>query len=487
MIRTIQTSTWAAPRAQLIRGVARRQRVAVFGWLSVYVVVLTVVYQRSIAPGFGYEHLTYSQPPIGAFAICLLMLGVCAAQLPVRIRRPSQVVYWLLFILVVLPTLLVPLYARTGFDGDVSIILRYGAALTACFCGLGLIYRGPIFRPRNLVSHERFWPILAGTAVALHVVIIAANGLHFSIVGFGDVYKRRAEFSEVVSTSAAVGYATTWLGNILNPIIIARGISERRRAWLIGGVTGQCIIYSVTAFKSVALSALPIAGILWLLKDGRRYKFGANLFCSVIFIVVLSSLADKAFGTLFYSGTITRRIFVSPGLLSGLYSTYFSAHPHDHLAHSILSPILTSPNHSSIAVTIGRVYYAGSPDSANANIWADAFANFGYPGMFIFTGLLAMFFSLYDSLSRSRGLRFMSVILAVPAITLSNTGLLTALMTHGLGIALLVAWAIPASRAETLPTTTTRSSTERRRSRVRARREGSGPPTGALPLNKPLQ
>jgi hypothetical protein len=86
-------------------------------------------------------------------------------------------------------------------------------------------------------------------------------------------------------------------------------------------------------------------------------------------------------------------------------------------------------------IAIAAYHSSGDP---NANIWADAYANFGYAGVVGFTLILAAFLWFYDRVAQNVDRRAAVVLLVVSALTLANSALLTCLLTHGMMLALLV-------------------------------------------------
>ena len=85
---------------------------------------------------------------------------------------------------------------------------------------------------------------------------------------------------------------------------------------------------------------------------------------------------------------------------------------------------------------------------SNANLWADAYANFGYVGIFLFSVLLAIVLWLYDSLASRCDRRLAALAIGLPAFALANTGLLTALLTNGIGLAMLLVYLMPSTMHE---------------------------------------
>jgi hypothetical protein len=95
---------------------------------------------------------------------------------------------------------------------------------------------------------------------------------------------------------------------------------------------------------------------------------------------------------------------------------------------------------------IGSLYFHGV--DANANVWADAYANFGYVGIFCFTLLLAIVLWLYDSMAVDRDMRFAALVIGLPAFALANGGLLTCLLSNGMALAMLLVYLVPSTMYE---------------------------------------
>jgi hypothetical protein len=92
---------------------------------------------------------------------------------------------------------------------------------------------------------------------------------------------------------------------------------------------------------------------------------------------------------------------------------------------------------------IGALYFHSASNDANANIWADAYANFGYAGIICFTLLLAILLWLYDSIAVNRDTRLAALAIGLPAFALANGGLLTSLLTNGVVLAMLLTYLMP--------------------------------------------
>jgi len=109
------------------------------------------------------------------------------------------------------------------------------------------------------------------------------------------------------------------------------------------------------------------------------------------------------------------------------------------LSNSVLAAASPYPYPDTVPVLIGWTY-AGVEIGANAGWMADAYAQFGAGGMVAFSVILAVFLRILDGVSAGVPRRLATAIVAVPAMALVNSGLLTVLLTHGFLLGVLVLW-----------------------------------------------
>jgi hypothetical protein len=89
------------------------------------------------------------------------------------------------------------------------------------------------------------------------------------------------------------------------------------------------------------------------------------------------------------------------------------------------------------------VYFGDATRAANVNIWGDAFANFGLTGIVVFAILFGMVLWVFNSLARGRSPSMTCLMLGVPSLMLTNSALLTVMITHGLALTMLLAALLP--------------------------------------------
>lgn len=430
----------AATRISLAAG----RRASIACGIFIYLVVLYLSYVHIISPGFSYMGYVHSEPPWGAVALGALAAWLPSLWMPVRLQRPSQLLYWLLYVLTYVPSCLIPILSLTR---PVVETLGLTAVLLLCFALLGAGYGLPLLRlPRLSLGRRTYWTGFALLTGLLFAAVVATFGFRFEWVGLFEVYDVRADYADT-QAHVLVRYGVTWLGNVLFPLLLIVGLLTRSPLPLLAGAAGQFYIFSSTGFKSVLFSGLLIlATYIALTRRGRH--FGSLVAWGVTGLVSLSVLLDLAFRTYVVSSMFVRRLIVTPGILSGWYFDFFNDRPHAQLGHSILEGLVGYPYDRTPARLIGLLYFGREQTSANANVWADAFANFGYGGMLLFTAVLMLVFWLFDSLMAGRSFKQLALVtmaLTGPAISLVNTGIIQTLVIHGLALLWLLLLLLPPS------------------------------------------
>ncbi len=412
-------------------------------WCGAYIAALQWAYYVSLTRLYQYEGYRHNSDPL-LLAITTLMALLPAFVMPADLKRPSQVAYWLLYLFVIVPVGIVPVYTLSL---PLFSILLFCGSVIGAFILLGLIYRAPLWRTHFTAEPYQFRILIWILSAALYALIIYVFGLHIKIVSLTDVYSVRSQYMDAVDRAGSlVAYAISWLGYIINPLLIAQGLVERRTGLVALGVLGQALVYSITGFKSVFFSAALVLLILFFLR--RQGKgFGARVAISGTVLIACSTGLYLVFDFIWGTALFVNRSIAMTGLLSGLYYDFFSHHPQVHLAHSILRPFLNYPYSYEPPMLIGYTYLrTSSVPSANANLWADAYANFGFLGIFAFTALLALVLWLYDSAAVELDNRIPALVMSMPAITLANSALLTCLLSHGMGLALVLMFLHPRSQ-----------------------------------------
>jgi hypothetical protein len=418
--------------ALVLAGVARAATVAA---ALAYVGVLIWVYTTEIAPLYAYQGLVDADPEPTAALLTAALAALPAVLLPIAARRPSVIVLWLLYLVGYVPAVVVPLY----IEGDLSTVLPFELALAGAMAVIIAIARlppAPIAIPHLSIAGFTRLMVVLGLLFLAYVAV--TFGIH-PPPSLADVYARRAEFGVDVAGAAGAGYFVPWAGNAINPVLMTLGMVRRRATLVALGIAGQLLIYSATGFKSVLFSIVLVPLVYFAVSVARRSfgllaTVGAPL---ILFFAVAESFTGGA------SLGLARRLLATPGQIAWYYFEYFSSAPLYHLSHSFMRWFVPSAYSVDPPSLIGSVYFPDADPSANGNLWADGFANFGFAGLAGVALVFGLALWVVDGLGRGRDARIIGPSLAIAGLSLGNSALFTTMLTLGFGLSCVLMALMP--------------------------------------------
>ena len=410
-----------------------------------YAVALAWAYAAVVSPAFSYDGANFQWPGAGAMIWVILLAAAPAFAMPMSLERPSTMIVWWLYVSAYVPSILVPAMSLNMRFED---LLPLQLSLLFCMGIFCLVSSARLLAvPRIAVSPSLFWAgFLAVWLLCLGVVCTYGRVSMLvpnlqSVLQGGSEYDIRGAFSDAITqVGRFLGYTCGQTAQAFNPFLIAFGIVYRKRLCLIAGILGQIIIFGLVGIKSALFSILFLP-LLFVCMTRWRRNFGLALTSVLIAAIMLCAFADRATNNVIFSSMLTRRTLSAPGLLTGFYFEHYSQVPHAgigyHFSHS--GPIAGPPSE------IGLVYFGDARIDANANLWAEGFADFGLPGVIGFTLLVAFAIWLYDSISARHDVELAVLLAAMPALMFSNTIPTTVLITHGGIMAALLLYFVPAA------------------------------------------
>ncbi|MBC1435207.1 hypothetical protein HB848_07615 [Listeria rocourtiae] len=416
------------------------EKLALVIGVLIYIACLYIGYIYLISPSYSYYSLINLQPSGSVKAISIILALIPIIWSESTVTRPSQVVYWLLYILVYIPTMVMPDFVRENpLDG----FFFYKLVLLGCLALLASVGKWKQLKIYPLRIKQAFVrTMLYISWFGLFGLIFLKFGFHFRMVNFYDVYDIRAGYHEEGRGTIAA-YAMNWQSKIFNPLLMGIGVISKKTMFIIIGIISQFIIFSTTGQKSIAFSTLFILGILWCVgKKGKN--FGVRFLYSICLLVMACLALDFILGGIQFTEILTRRLMMVPGVLSSFYYDYFTANPQTHLGYSIFSSFVEYPYDVTPPFLIGEAYFNNLEASANANLWADAFSAFGLWGVAIYTGILAVILWVYDSIAKYNHFLLSVVLLAMPIWSLIDSSLITTFLTHGLLLAIIINYLLTA-------------------------------------------
>jgi hypothetical protein len=275
--------------------------------------------------------------------------------------------------------------------------------------------------------------MLIATGLLAIGYLVVIFGIPTGAPDFASVYETRSAYDAVASSAPAAGYIVSWAGNVVFPLLIAWGLARGRPVPVILGAAGALFIYATGGFKSVLFSIALVPAIHMLIRLTRRW-FGPALAWGGAGVVFGSVLATILTGSIWPLALFVTRLIAVPGQMAAYYVDFFSLHPTYSLSRSFLASFNRPPYDVEAPSLIGAIYLGDAGINANANLWADAMANYGLLGIVPFTLVLGIVLWVLDSAGARRDVLVIGPTLGLIGITLGNSGVFTTIMTLGLGL-----------------------------------------------------
>jgi hypothetical protein len=292
--------------------------------------------------------------------------------------------------------------------------------------------------------------VLTILALGAFGYIAVTVGINFSPPDILAINATREGFGDAVQAYGTVlGYIVSWSANVVGPLLIAIGLRRRQLWYTALGVGLELVVYGITGFKTALFSGLLVAGLVVLLSSRARPS-GAGLAWITTSLVIGVAVFDRLNGSIVATSIFVRRVFEVPALVTSRYFEFFSEHPTYDLGHSFLRTWFRPPSQLTPPELIGSVFY-GPETSANGGVWADGFANFGFVGILAFTVIMGCVFWLLDVVVDGVDLSVTGSVAGVLGVILTNTGLFTTLVSHGLGLAIILFSMLPRRDAYAQP------------------------------------
>jgi len=431
---------------------ASRSRLLLLVGILGYLACFQWTYVNYLYPFWDYFGFDYNPPGASYLVLAWLLSLIPGFWMPLQLRRPSQFVYWVLYIAVFIPSMFVPLYAGLNSAGEVFNLI---VVLFAGFAIVGVSYLFPLFRFRFLeIPRGWFWKSFLALATALTLWMSIVFRHHAQIVSFQDIYDVRNAANDVAEGSQ-VNYAFMLLTGAINPFLMAYGLFHKRAGLFLAGAAGQLLVYAIGGTKGSILSIFFIAAFALLFKIGR-FAFALKMIFSALALLGLACFSYFASGydpgplltiALF---VVLMRTVSTGGLLTAQYFDFFRHNPLTHFSHvKGVNLILTYPYQYPLGEEIGLAY-AGTTDlDASAHFWAtDGLGGLGLPGILLVSILCALVFWALDSASQRHDPRFAALMTAYAAYNIANISLFTSLFSGGLALLILLLSLMPPQGAQ---------------------------------------
>lgn len=396
-----------------------------------FTAVFHLAYVWYLWPTFGYFGFRYYPPSFALTCLAYGLAAIPAQWMPIRLARGSHLIYWILYLTVFVPSMVVSVIVDPLPGWPKMLML---VAFLVGFRIVTLSDRLPlIFQRRSLLPHETvaLAVLIATVGIALYLVFLPNVSLRLVSFNPEEHYKQRS----MNTVGLIAGYFSFWLPNVLNPFLLTYGLVMKRWFYFLTGSIGQIFAYSFAATKGSVLSIGIYIAVYWFIRKGSR-RFGSSMVWSATLLMgaaLLVSILQRDGPWSFFPSIVLMRTFGVPGLLTSQYDEFFKQHPYTYLSHmNIMNAFVNYPYSRPLPIEVGYFYY-GTDTSANAHLWAqDGIAAFGTPGILLISGLCAIVLWMLDSASSRHDLLFTATALTFVSIELANSSLSTSLVSGGI-------------------------------------------------------
>ncbi|HWI00873.1 MAG TPA: hypothetical protein VNT27_11120 [Propionibacteriaceae bacterium] len=407
-----------------------------------YVLVLHYIYATHIAPDFAYLQYAYRSPDPLYYGLALVLVVVVALTLPRRLTHPSHFIVWVLFLLLVAPLLTVSQYAPALDEGEAFELALWAAGCFLLIAVLGT--RQPLrgFLPRIVVDRKTFWIGVLAVYALLSLYVVVSVGVNTHLPSLDDVNGVRGEFRQETSADPALGYVGPLLVTVVNPLMMLRGLWERRWLWFAAGMIGQLYLYAAQGNKTALFSPFALAAAFLLFRRPRPPSAATLTVAAPIWCVAMY-VGDLLTATNDFTSNMVRRLLVTPGLVTVGFVQVFDGIPKAHLGYSVLSPWFKYPYLLEPSDLVGVEFFGDPQTHANGSWLADGYANFGYGGMLAASIVVVVLLWGIDDAARGLPVGVAALLFLMPALTLAESAVLTAILTHGYFVAIVLCLLAP--------------------------------------------
>lgn len=403
-------------------------------WLSlVYSWLLSWLYTTEILPMWRYMGFE-GEFSVHALAFSSISAGVVAGFIPQN-RDTRAYLLTCLNYLFFTPSLVLMFFSEASPMHFISFaILVFSLFFFSA-------YKSSVLALKPLTRHQILLLTLFLTSVAV-VAQAAFGGLQDFNLNIERVY----EFRSLAASRLPpiFGYLYSNVSSVLIPIGLALSLKYRNYyfAAAIGLMT--VVLFGMTHHKSVLFGPIGVL-VLYMFFERVKYSYSLGIvFLGVVFAcvseIVIMRYVMGSPDPGYLTSLIVRRVLLVPSLLDSIYIDMFSVLQKYYWSSSRIGDWLTeNPHGISAPFLVGEEFFGDPSMSANGGIIASGFSNAGLIGVVIYSVIVGRLISILNVYGKRIGHAFVTAAsLAILFNIVTTTDLVTAVLTHGLLLLLMM-------------------------------------------------
>lgn len=397
------------------------------------------IYTEYLVPTMGYMGYELNCVSAKDIAICDLLCLIPLIFYSVEVRLSNFIAIMIYIFMYVPAQIAIQYFWGCRFHLDYML---------AFFVGMTLFF----LASRNAISKTEYvskvgklrlsFFVLFGFVCALTLLFIYRKNLH--VVSFADVYDLREENSNLGEGFVLAGYFQMWCQSLFSPLLMAVGLYNNKKKYILMGILLSILIYTSLGLKSSIISPLIVIGFYFFMKHFMKYSI-------VLFFPLVTTLIGLLFfSSFFFSSTVANMAYAvifmrSIGIAAQLapcYITVFDTHAFTYYSHiNIINKITGQYTFSnpSLGNAVWEEYTGSDENNANANFWlTDGTAAAGVLGVLLISVFFYYLLVYLNKLSNAHDQTTVFSILIPTVVSLTNVSIFTTLLSSGLIFGMII-------------------------------------------------
>lgn len=404
------------------------RKVLFVGLYIVAYLALAYCYTEIIYPAYWHYRFELGVN-LSRVAVGLMLIIGPALLLPTQTVKPSDIFLHLLFLFPLLPMIVI--YAVGAGDFNLVLWSYFGLVFVFFFNRVPVNYKQlAIF---NVETVAVFAAVLTVIIILLLAYYLGFNSLSFDVT---NLYLQRAKIDE--SLPLFFGYLTFLVTKVLLPLLLAFALlTNKNRILTIGfSLIAALLMFGYTYHRTPLAVPFAIAAIYFITQS----RYGLAVLLSGFTMLVLFALATDQVTIGAIVREVIYRLYFVPALTNFAYYDFFQSNPFVFFSDSKLSlGQLKYPYSQSVPFLIGP--YVGHIGShVNTGWLGSGYMQAGGVGILFYGALIGMLFRLIDKIAQNlNNLQLVVCTTFLPIFWIfMSSDLPSVLLTHGLGVALLL-------------------------------------------------
>ncbi len=381
----------------------------------------------------------YWYPDSSRFLESIVAILLVVFFLPKSYKKPSDILLHTQFFFPILPMLV--LY------GAMDLSRFFTFYIVALFIAIIILSRIRLFNSATgfSVSYGFLQQISLAWVIATILLIVAFGGMAYFNFDLSLVYETRRAAG--ASRPGLLSYIIPVTTKVVLPFSLILAIVNRRWWCVLSLLFSSIMLFGLCNHKSVFFYPWVVMFLFHLIHKKNvigkllLYFIGMLLFIQGMHLL-LGGIAEVLVSW------FMRRVFFVPALINYQYYDFFSQSPQLLWSNSSFTlGMLQQPYSLSGPFTMGYYYYGNFDCSANTGWIGSGFMQAGYWGMALYAGLISLLLGITDALAQNRNKNIVTAIIVIPFFAMfSGSDLPTALLTHGILVALILLVLLPTKR-----------------------------------------